>query len=272
MACKKIYTIARIHSEIFEQPKLLPPNTVLDIEFDRNDPQFLLLTKHHDRAYQISMDNCELLTRIVEMDEEITAEINSVSIAGRSMLYPVRRVKMLYYSRAANVVDLNNFNLLTTEGNLLPRRIFVAMLREEAMHGNYGRDPFNYQHFNLEEFCLKVGSSEVPLPILKCNFNENDNDILRPLFSVLMANHTLFSNEELGIKPSNFKQRNVILGWDLSQSPPGQSFEMTQEMPLSLYLKLRAGHGFVINVIVYCEYNSEIEILNNRKVICHEYA
>ena len=47
---------------------------------------------------------------------------------------------------------------------------------------------------------------------------------------------------------------------------------MTQEMPLSLYLKLRAGHGFVINVIVYCEYDSEIEILNNRKVICHEYA
>ena len=47
-----------------------------------------------------------------------------------------------------------------------------------------------------------------------------------------MANHALFSNEELAIKPSNFKQRNVILGWDLSQSPPGQSFEMTQEMPL----------------------------------------
>ena len=112
------------------------------------------------------------------MDEEITAEINSVSIAGRSMLYPVCRVKMLYYSHAANVVDLSNFNLLTMEGNLLPRRIFVAMLREAAMHGNYGRDPFNYQHFNLEECCLKVGSSEVPLPILKCNFNKNDNDIL----------------------------------------------------------------------------------------------
>ena len=87
-----------------------------------------------------------------------------------------------------------------------------------------------------------------------------------------MENHALFSNEELGIKPSNFKQRNVILGWDLSQSPPGQSFEMTQEMPLSLYLKLRAGHGFVTNVKVYCKYDLEIEILNNKKIICHEYA
>ena len=36
-ASKNMYTIARIHSEIFEQPKLLPPNTVLDIDFDRLD-------------------------------------------------------------------------------------------------------------------------------------------------------------------------------------------------------------------------------------------
>ena len=72
------------------------------------------------------------------MYEEITAEINSVSISGRSMLYPVHRVKMLYYSCRANVVDLSNFNLLTTEVNFLPHRIIVVIVREDAMHGNYG--------------------------------------------------------------------------------------------------------------------------------------
>ena len=54
--------------------------------------------------------------------------------------------------------------------------------------------------------------------------------------------------------------------------PPGQSFEMTQENPVSLILKLRRANNFVINVIVYSEYDSEIEMMNNRKVICHEYA
>ena len=102
--------------------------------------------------------------------------------------------------------------------------------------------------------------------------DHNSNDILRPLFSVLLANHSLFSNEELGINPSNYRNRNVFLAWDLSQMPPGQSFEMTQEKPLSLILKLRRANNFVINVIVDCKYDSEIEIFNNRKVICHEYA
>ena len=123
-----MYTIARIHSEIFEQLKLLPPNTVLDIDFDRHDSYFLLLTKYNNRKYILKMESCELLTRLVDMDEEITAEIDSVSISGRSMLYPVCRVKMMYYSCGANVVDLSNFNLLTMESNLLPCRIIVVMV------------------------------------------------------------------------------------------------------------------------------------------------
>ena len=180
-ASKNMYTIARIHSEIFEQLKLLPPNTVLDIDFDRHNSDFLLLTKHNNRNYILKMKSCKLLTRLVDMDEDITAEIDSVSLSGRSMLYPVCRVKMVYYSCGANVVELSNFNLLTMEGNLLAHRIIVLMVREDAVHGNYNRDPFNYQHFNLAEFSLKVGSEQVPLPKLKCNMDDDSNDILRPL-------------------------------------------------------------------------------------------
>ena len=64
------------------------------------------------------------------MDEEITADIDSVSLSGRSMLYPVHRVNMMYYSCGANVVELSNFNLLTMEGNLLPHRIIVVIIIE----------------------------------------------------------------------------------------------------------------------------------------------
>ena len=213
-ASKNMYTIARIHSEIFEQLKLLPPNTVLDIDFDSHDSDFVLLTKHNNRNYILKMESCELLTRLVDMDEEITAEIDSVSLSGRSMLYPVHRVKMMYYSCGANVGDLSNFNLLTIGGNLLPRRIIVVMVREDAVHGN--KDPFNHQHFNLAEFSLKVGSEQIPLPKLKCNMDDDSNDILRPLFSVLLVNHSLFSNEELGINPSNYRNGNVFLAWNLS--------------------------------------------------------
>ena len=68
-ASKNMYTIARIHSEIFEQLKLLPPNTVLDIDFDRHESDFLLLTKDSNRNYILKMESCKLLIRLVEMNE-----------------------------------------------------------------------------------------------------------------------------------------------------------------------------------------------------------
>ena len=48
--------------------------------------------------------------------------------------------------------------------------------------------------------------------------------------------------------------------------PPYQSFEMTQEKPVSLILKLRRVSNFVINVVVCSEYDSEVEMMNNRKI------
>ena len=110
------------------------------------------------------MESCELLTRLVDMDEVITAEIDSVSISGRSMLYPVHRVKMMYYSCGANVVDLSNFNLLTTEGNLLPCRIIVVMVREDAVHGNYNRDLSIINISIWQNFLSKLVQSKFHFP------------------------------------------------------------------------------------------------------------
>ena len=48
--------------------------------------------------------------------------------------------------------------------------------------------------------------------------------------------------------------------------PPGQSFEMTQEKPVSLILKLRRANNFVINVKVDSEYDSEVELMKIEKL------
>ena len=121
-ASRHIYTIGRIHSEIFDQTKLFPPNSVLDIEFERNNANFLLLTKINYPNFTIQMDSCQILSHIVKMDDQITREIELVSMSRTSMLlYLVRCVRMLYYSKGTNTADLSNFNLLIGKGNLLPR-------------------------------------------------------------------------------------------------------------------------------------------------------
>ena len=179
---------------------------------------------------------------------------------------------MLYYSKGANTADLSNFNLLIGEGNLLPRQIFVMMLREDAMHGSMNQDPFNYQSFGLSTVCLRVGGKKQPYPSFDCNFETRN--VWPPLFMLLQSNDSFLNEVELGYNVYTYSNRNVILGFDLSgsQTPPGESFEMTQEKTVELILKLANTQAFIINVLIYAEYNAEIEILSNRRVVQHDYA
>lgn len=272
---RHMHTLGRIHTEICDQPKFLPPGSTLDFEFERNSSDFLILTKRDDN-YSMEMVSCQILAHIVEMEEEITEDVQKVSLSGRSMLYPVRRVRMMYYSKGQNISDLSNYDLLLGESNILPRRIYVVMVKQTAMQGNKHQDPFNYSHFNLCEFCLRVGNHEIPFPSFPCNMTNEDtnDDYIWPLFSLLQSSNAFVSENEMGIDMSNYKNRNVILGFDLTstQLPAGECFEAGEEKHIELILKLNDVHTFVINVIIYAEYDAEIEIKPDKRVVTHNYA
>lgn len=273
---KHMHTLGRIHTEICDQPKFLPPGSTLDFEFERNSSKFLLLSKRDDN-YGIEMVSCSILAHIVEMDEEVTEDIQKTSMDGLSMLYPVRRVHMMYYSKGQNVADLSNYNLLLGETDMMPRRIFVSMVRQNAMQGDLGMDPFNCQHFNMSEFCLKVGSHEIPFPSFDCSMEDDDDDStshIWPLFSLLQSTNAFITENEMGIDMSNYRSRNAILGFDLtgSQIPAGECFEASNKQNIELVLKLANVHAFVIDIVVYAEYDAEIEIKPGGTVVAHQYA
>ena len=83
---------------------------------------------------------------------------------------------------------------------------------------------------------------------------------------LLQSNNSFWNEVELGYNVYMYKNRNVILGFNLSgsQTPPGESFEMTQEKTDELILKSANPQTFVINVLIYAEYDTEIEILSDR--------
>ena len=89
----------------------------------------------------------------------------------------------------------------------------------------------------------------------------------------MQSNDSFLNKVELGYNVYMYSNRNVILGFDLSgsQTPPGESFEMTQEKTVELK-KLANAQAFIINVLIYAEYDAEIEILSNRRVVWHDYA
>ena len=256
---KTIYTMGHIHSEIFEQPKPLPPGTRLSLYFTKQHKNELLYMTKLALDFKVVMLRCRLLTRIITVDPDILTEMNHVSYLGRPMQYPIRRVEITVATKQQNVTDFSETSILK-EGNILPRRLFIGFVRQPAFFGDRSYDPFNYAECNIRQACLRLGGQILPYAEINCNA-ENGN-VLEPLTCLLKATGTLFTDQDLGINLSNFARRNFILGYDLthSQMAAGQSYELPEVKSSGLSVSLFRSHTYAHTMVVYAEYDAELEI------------
>ena len=100
------HTIGRIHSTIFKQPKALPPHTHLEVTFERNKEDFLLLSKLPNPNYWLQMQRMVLFVCKIELRELLALDIEQVASAGKNYLYPVRCIKIVTYQKGPTIEDL----------------------------------------------------------------------------------------------------------------------------------------------------------------------
>ena len=85
----------------------------------------------------------------------------------------------------------------------------------------------------------------------------------------------MFMNEqELGITPQNYLNRNTIFGWDLtaSQVGSGMCYETSGTFTVDLVMLIHTALTHAVEILVYAEYDAEIEIDGKGKVKVYENA
>ena len=147
----------------------------------------------------------------------------------------------------------------------IPKRIAVCMMDNDSYNGNYKKNPFNFQHYNLTQIGISVNGEEVPFKPLKLNFDDK-------LF--VTAYNTLFSgtgklhgNSGSIIKREDYSEGYTIIVADLTPFEIGDNFDLKAEGTLSVDLVFQSPLAATINVLVYAEYDNVIEIDSNRNVI-----
>ena len=54
----------------------------------------------------------------------------------------------------------------------IPKRIAICMMDIDSDIGNYIKNPFNCQHYDLTQIGISVNGEEVPFKPLKLNFDD----------------------------------------------------------------------------------------------------
>ena len=139
------------------------------------------------------------------------------------------------------------------------------MMDNDSYNGNYKKNPFNFQHYNLTQIGISVNKEEIPFKPLRLIFH--DKLFVTAYSTSFSGPGKLHGNSGSIIKRENYSERYTIIVADLTPCEIGDNFDLKAEGTLNIDLVFKSLLAATINILVYAEYGNVIEIDCNRNVI-----
>ena len=108
------------------------------------------------------------------------------------------------------------------------------MMDNDSYNGNYKKNPFNFQHYNLTQIGMSVNGEEVPFKPLKLKF---DGKLFVTAYSTLFSGIGKFhGNSGRIIQREDYSEGYMIIVADLMPFEIGDNFNLKEEGTLSINL------------------------------------
>jgi len=260
--------IGRIHADIFFQDRYLINQVNVRLRFIRSRDSFALIENEENR---IIIEDMILFVQKVKLSpamvmahgQKIENQDNPETVK-----YPVRRVVCKAITVAADLMDVTHKKLFSGQ---LPNRIIVGLVLNEAFSARPGRNPYNFQHFNLKEISVFADGQNVQ-NIKPLEMDYTTTQWICAYNSLYTGTGRLFYDEGLAIERTEYPFGYALYAFDLSPDHTNdEKFELLRTGSVRLQLKFSQRLENPITIIIYAEFQNMIEIDRNRNVF-HDFA
>ncbi|XP_064645162.1 uncharacterized protein F54H12.2-like [Lineus longissimus] len=121
-----------IHNEMFEQGKLLLSKVPLTVKLTMGNPKFNLMSALTTTDHTMKLEKAILYASHNEI-ASFVGVANEEKLLTAYGKYPVARIKMRYFQKAAGTADLSEANLCKGE---TPRRIILSLVASNASYSH----------------------------------------------------------------------------------------------------------------------------------------
>lgn len=262
---KSFEVLGSIHSEIFQQNKLLPSKVGLYLKFHRSEPSFALMAINEDQKYKIQIDKAMIVANIKKVASHVRVA-HEARLLQTNARYPIRRIQMRYFTRGPGMTDLSEPNVVN---GILPKRIGFGLVSTDAFNGNLNKNPFHFRHFNASRVCLKQNGISVPFDPLSLDYD--NNEFVLQYFLLMHSTGQWNKDRSSGIHPTRDRDGYTLYAYNLTgDQSHGAVFNLVKEGNLSIEIKLKEPSTESITIVCYLEYDAIIEIDSDRNIHTNE--
>ena len=187
-------------------------------------------------------------------------------LQSKNAVYPYKRVEVKSFTLHPGNHSLLLDNVIIGQ---LPNLIVFCMVLNEAYSGARSKNPFHFDHFNLQRFNLCVNGIQVPSQPLEFDYSNNKGIISTRGYNTLFKGTGIhYYDKGHQITKDLFDNGYFLLAFDLTSDHSNNSFCTNLLNQGTLRIEGRFGKPLenAITCLVYCEFDSIVQIDNNRNV------
>ena len=262
---KVIEFLGPLYLDFFNQDRLLISQTDIRIKLMPSKPEYALMAFGVKPNFQI---NFEEVVLYVERSVLNPSVINghAMGLKTDNARYFFNHTQLLNYTIPAGQQSHTKDRLFP---DLAPKMIMVAMIENDALNGSYEKNPFRFQHFNLNKLALYRDGICISGQAFHPDF---DNQIyFRDYLHTMRAFNYYNTDETNGLTPAEWAKGYTVYAFDLTADKDVSTHCLQGNLAKNLRLELQFSKNLAttINVLIYAVTDTQIEITQLRDVITH---
>ena len=271
---KKFTLSGPIFTDVFMSDRLLINMLDLKVVLNRSYNEFCLMDKNStSKNPRVELTDVVLKIRKVKVDQAIR-DSTEVLLKQTPAIYPVRRVVCKALSIAPGLPNVRLDNIFS---GLVPTSFVFGLVDSNAYTGEYGKNPFNFKHYDISTITLSVNGEEIPFKQLRLKFpNPSNTESKKKTVDFIQAYNTLFSgtgkmfsNMGLDITRDDYPHGFTLFAFDLTPDMCNTAdyFNTVQRGTLSVDITFEKDTPEAISMVCYSDFENIIRIDSERNVI-----
>ena len=261
---KEFELVGPLYCDVFMIPKYLMSYVDIKIKLIPNPPEYFLMSEE-DKEYQIMFTAIKLKVRKVKVANHVVMA-HETALGKVPAVYSVPRTLCKSFTVPGTTPSLIKDNIFNGQ---IPKRLIVFMNRSSATNGDYTKNPFNMDLFNLSTIGVYIDGEQTPSKPLKLKLSGNDMKYLEGFQTLFTGTGKYHDDSGNQITRSDYHRGYGYFVFDLRPDGCDASDYMTlrQRGNLSLEIVFSTALTEAINLFCLGEFDNIIEIDRERNVL-----
>ena len=189
----------KLHLDMFLQHRILLGGTRLKLRLVPNRPEFYFMTSDNTLIPRIEFEDLHLnITKCRVSEDVLVAQNQALSVA--PVKYILTRSEVRTASIDSGVTSRNIENVINGQ---LPRRVYIAFTSNDAYGGNFKKNPYYFDHYNINSIAAYVNGEQFPRKAYTPDFE--NNLYIREFTELFRVSEQLDNDSRMMIDRKKFK-------------------------------------------------------------------